>query len=64
MDTGEIIQPKRRAKDIESDEEFFEGLMADPRFNDYIEKKFKLTTLETEKLEDDREDDTIEPDTE
>jgi len=64
MDTGEIIQPKRRAKDIESDEEFFEGLMADPRFNDYIEKKFKLTTLEMEKIEDDREDDTIEPDTE
>jgi len=64
MDTGEIIEPKRRSKDIETDEEFFEGLIADERFNEYVEKKFKLTTLEMGDAEDDREDDTIESDTE
>jgi hypothetical protein len=64
MDTGEIIDPKRRLKDIEQDNEFFEGLIADPRFNDYVESKFKLTTLEMGEAEDDREDDTIESDTE
>ena len=39
-------------------------MIADPKFNAYVEKKFKLTTLEMEKTEDDREDDTIESDTE
>jgi len=42
--TGEIIEPKRRAKDIESDNEFFEKLVDDQSFMDYIERKFKLTT--------------------
>ena len=36
---GEIIEPKRRLKDIETDEPFFEGLIADPKFNAYVEKK-------------------------
>jgi RecA/RadA recombinase len=58
MDTGEIIEPKRRAKDIEQDDEFFEGLVADPRFNNYIESKFKL--LMADEVEDAREDDTVE----
>jgi hypothetical protein len=64
MDTGEVIEPKRRLKDIEADVPFFEGLIADPKFNDYVEKKFKLTTLEMGTAEDDREDDLIESDTE
>ena len=64
METGEIIEPKRRLKDIETDEPFFKGLIADPKFNAYVEKKFKLTTLEMGDAEDDREDDTIESDTE
>jgi len=42
MDTGEIIEPKRRAKDIEQDDEFFQGLVEDERFNDFVERKFKL----------------------
>ena len=64
METGEIIEPKRRLKDIETDEPFFKGLIADTKFNAYVEKKFKLTTLEMGDAEDDREDDTIESDTE
>ena len=58
------MKPKRRSKDIESDEDFFKGLIADERFNDFVEKKFKLTTLESGEDEYDREDDTIESDTE
>jgi RecA/RadA recombinase len=61
MDTGEIIEPKRRQKDIENDDEFFEGLVADQKFNDFIERKFKLTTKE---VQYDREDDLIESDSE
>jgi RecA/RadA recombinase len=61
MSTGEIIEPKRRAKDIESDDEFFEGLIADKAFNTFVEKKYKLTMVEAESA---REDDIIEPDTE
>ena len=62
--TGEVIEPKRRLKDIEADTPFFEGLIADAKFNEYVEKKFKLTTLEMGEAEDDREDDLIESDTE
>jgi hypothetical protein len=59
--TGEILGSKRRAKDIESDNEFFEGLIADKEFNAFVEKKYKLTMVEAESA---REDDIIEPDTE
>lgn len=58
--TGEIIEPKRRAKDIESDDEFFEGLIADAKFKDFIERKFKLN----KEVMNAREDDTIELDSE
>lgn len=63
MDTGEIIEPKRRAKDVESDDEFFEGLIVDPGFKAFIERRFKLNNLEKEPI-DVREDDLIESDTE
>lgn len=63
MDTGEIIEPKRRAKDIESDDEFFEGLIADSEFKAFIERRFKLNNLEKDEL-DVREDDLIELDSE
>lgn len=61
-ETGEIIGNKRRAKEIENDNAFFEKLLADQRFNDYVEKKFKLTMAREE--EDAGKDDTVEPDTE
>lgn len=54
-ETGEIIEPKRRAKDIEKDDDFFEGLVKDPDFNAHVERKYKLTMVK----DDAREDDTI-----
>jgi RecA/RadA recombinase len=61
LETGEIIEPKRRGKDIEQDDDFFEALIKDNRFNKFIEKKYKLTMVEEVNA---REDDLIESDTE
>mgnify|MGYP003958330427 CR=1 FL=1 len=63
MDTGEVLEPKRRAKDIEKDDAFFERLIACPKFNEYVERKFKLNAAV---MGDNnvREDDLIESDTE
>jgi RecA/RadA recombinase len=61
LETGEIIEPKRRGKDIEQDDAFFEALIKDNRFNKFIEKKYKLTMVEEVNA---REDDLIESDTE
>jgi len=60
--TGEILGSKRRSKDIETDDEFFENLMKDQSFKLFVENKYKLTNVNGEN--DDREDDTIESDTE
>jgi hypothetical protein len=56
-ETGELIEPKRRAKDLGADEEFFEGLVKDADFNKFIERKYKLTI--PGKIEDDGNDDII-----
>ena len=61
LETGEIIEPKRRGKDIETDDEFFEQLVQNEKFNAFIEKRYKLTMVEEQ---DAREDDTVESDTE
>lgn len=42
FETGEIIEPKRRAKDIEADDEFFENLIKNVDFKDAIKEKFML----------------------
>ena len=63
VDTGEIIEPKKRAKDIENDDAFFEGLIADAKFKAFIEKRFKLNAAVIGE-QDAREDDTIEFDSE
>lgn len=42
METGEVIEPKRRAKDIEDDDEFFGKLIKDEAFQTYVSNKFKL----------------------
>lgn len=55
--TGELIEPKRRAKDLGTDEEFFEKLVKDTDFNTFIERKYKLTI--PGKTEHDGSDDTI-----
>ncbi len=60
LETGEIIEPKRRGKDIETDDTFFQNLIEDKSFNAFIEKRYKLTMAEEENA---REDDTIESDT-
>lgn len=43
METGEVIEPKRRAKDIEGDDKFFVQLIKDEEFKKYVESKFKLS---------------------
>ena len=64
MKTGEVIEPKMRAKDIEQNDEFFEKLIKDPKFNEFIEKKYKLTVADQREALNDREDDTFESDSE
>jgi RecA/RadA recombinase len=43
MSTGEVIEPKRRAKDIESDSAFFEKLIVDAEFQEFIKNRFRLS---------------------
>lgn len=61
LETGEIIEPKRRGKDIEEDDSFFQDLIQNDSFNKFVERKYKLTNVEGN---DAREDDTIESDSE
>ena len=61
MDTGEVLEPKRRAKDIMVDDAFFERIMKCPKYNEYIERKFKLNAAVMGD-QNAREDDTIESD--
>lgn len=42
METGEIHEKSYRAKDIESNDEFFEKLIKDKTFKEFVEHKFKL----------------------
>lgn len=43
MTTGEIDPKGYRAKDIESDDAFFQNLIKDKVFKDFVEKKYKLS---------------------
>jgi RecA/RadA recombinase len=43
METGEISEKSYRAKDLENNSVFFEKLIKDPIFKEFVEKKFKLT---------------------
>jgi len=45
METGEVSEKSYRAKDLENNDEFFEEITKNARFKDFIEKKFKLTTI-------------------
>jgi len=42
METGEIHEKSYRAKDIENNDEFFEKLIKDKTFKEFVEHKFKL----------------------
>lgn len=43
METGEIFDKSYRAKDIETNDEFFEKLIKDKTFKTHVERKFKLS---------------------
>lgn len=45
METGEISEKSYRAKDLENNNEFFEKITKNPQFKEFVEKKFKLTTV-------------------
>ena len=45
METGEVSEKSYRAKDLENNDEFFEEITKNARFKDFIEKKFKLSTI-------------------
>jgi hypothetical protein len=57
LNTGEIIEPKKRKADIEKDDEFFKRLIANDAFKEFIEKKYKLSggalAEKEEKLDED-----------
>jgi hypothetical protein len=55
VETGEVLGPKRRAKDIETDDAFFEGLIKDEKFKAYAESKFKLGFAGLENDEDENQ---------
>lgn len=45
LETGEIITPNQRAKDIGKDDEFFKRLIKTEGFMAFVEEKFKLNAL-------------------
>lgn len=59
--TGEVSEKNYRQKDIEANNEFFETLVKDDHFQDFIEKRFKLAA--SQKTEE-KEPDEIEVDIE
>lgn len=61
LSTGEIIEPKRRGKDIEVDDDFFKELCQNDTFNTFVERKYKLQNVEGNNA---REDNLIESDSE
>ena len=61
LSTGEIIEPKRRGKDIEDDNDFFKELCQNDSFNTFVERKYKLQNVEGNNA---REDNLIESDSE
>lgn len=63
LETGEVIEPKRRLKDIETDDEFFEKLVENQRFKRDIENRFMMNSVAGDR-KDVRENDTSESDTE
>ena len=61
IDTGEVLGPKKRAKDIESDDSFFEGLIKNEKFKKFVESEYKLAGYEkveklSQEIHDDEED--------
>ena len=55
LETGEVIEPKRRAKDIDTDEDFYENLLKNKEFRVFVEHKYKLSMNGEETEETDSE---------
>lgn len=64
MDTGEISEKSYRAKDLENNDDFFEKLIKDKIFKDFVERKFKLATGDGGRasLEDSETDEEVDND--
>lgn len=43
LETGEISEKSYRQKELENNDEFFENLVKNVKFKEFVEKKFKLT---------------------
>lgn len=56
MTTGEVLEPKRRLKDIDDDDDFFEALIKDVAFNDFVMNKYQLSGTSSEEVEVDTDD--------
>ena len=54
QDTGEISEKSYRAKDIEKNDDYFEGLIKNQKFKDFIKQKYKLSGNQIQ--EDDTEE--------
>lgn len=50
--TGEVIEPKRRAKDIDEDDEFFEELVKNAEFKEFVSNKYMLSGAPSDEIED------------
>jgi RecA/RadA recombinase len=46
--TGEILEPNKREKTVKEDNEFFEKLIKDETFRQFVRKKFQLSASEME----------------
>lgn len=42
LETGEMLQNKRRKADIESDDDFFENMIANQNFKDFVHRKYAV----------------------
>ena len=42
LESGEVLGPKRRAKDVENDGAFFEKLVKNDKFKKFVENKYKI----------------------
>jgi RecA/RadA recombinase len=47
QETGEILEPNRREKSVKEDNEFFEALVKDESFKDFVRKKFQISDIES-----------------
>jgi len=66
METGEISDKSYRQKDLESDDAYFEELVKDASFKEFVEKRFKLSAsnFSSDKIEESYLDEDVDIDEE